>query len=597
MLVTLLSVFVLILALTGYVLWLHVRYRIHSAIAPAVVCSIAVVFLFLSGLLNLLPHMSWFLLIGGFILLAGGLFLIRRDRDALRSFLSPGLVFFYLFFVVGSILVKDTLFFQYDHFSHWGLVVKEMERIGGLPDYSTMVGFTNYPPGSALFLFLFVHIVGFSEPIAFIGHVFMMSAFLCVPFVFVSWKQPIALLSLLGITVAIHSSAKHNFFELLVDPLLGYIAAASVFAFLLYQKDRRSFLITFVPFTSLLVLTKDSGKLFFVSILIYILMYVLLEKKGSRRDWFKKKSLVVIGLVVGVTPFILDFLWKRYVDKAYPANEVVNKFAMNRNTFLNPSKTPEFVEAFLPKMGTALIKWDLVNTRVLLSSFIAVLLVVIVIWFLKKKPPTSLLKTIAFSVGFLGFYVIMLFTMYFFLMPEAEAIRLAGFNRYMNSVVLFISLLLVVQAIITLTAVTPKIRTILSVIMVGIFLFAVGSDLGNGIAAPVNASELRTDLHKVYHEVKQTAAATSEDSFLVVDTSNVYSSDYIRYIIDYERSTGNNQVLSSCIERSTEEMEETLSKAQYLLSIDVSEEEAACLEDVIGMKVSGNSFYPLSKKE
>ncbi|MBO4292415.1 MAG: hypothetical protein J5898_10960 [Lachnospiraceae bacterium] len=80
-------------------------------------------------------------------------FVYLRSKDKkhrLNAVLSPGLIG-YLVLCVIAVRVSNALFCQWDEFSHWGTVVKDMfysKRLGIYPD--SVSTYQTYPPGAAL---------------------------------------------------------------------------------------------------------------------------------------------------------------------------------------------------------------------------------------------------------------------------------------------------------------------------------------------------------------------------------------------------------------------------------------------------------------
>ena len=92
-----------------------------------------------------------------FSLYAGFVFLKSKDkRERLKAVLTPGLLG-YLVLCVIAVRVSSARFCQWDEFSHWGTVVKDMffsKRLGIYPE--AVSSYKTYPPGAALWELYFV---------------------------------------------------------------------------------------------------------------------------------------------------------------------------------------------------------------------------------------------------------------------------------------------------------------------------------------------------------------------------------------------------------------------------------------------------------
>ena len=96
-----------------------------------------------------------------FSVYAGFVFLRSKDKkQRLQGVLSPGLIG-YLILCVIAVRVSNALFCQWDEFSHWGTVVKDMffsKRLGIYPD--SVSTYKTYPPGAALWELYFASYFG-----------------------------------------------------------------------------------------------------------------------------------------------------------------------------------------------------------------------------------------------------------------------------------------------------------------------------------------------------------------------------------------------------------------------------------------------------
>ena len=111
---------------------------------------------FLSYILSWTELFSYFVYIVDLIILlfsfyAGFVFIKSKDKkQRLKAVLSPGLIG-YLILCVVAFRVSHARFCQWDEFSHWGTVVKDMfysKRLGIYPD--SVSAYKTYPPGAAL---------------------------------------------------------------------------------------------------------------------------------------------------------------------------------------------------------------------------------------------------------------------------------------------------------------------------------------------------------------------------------------------------------------------------------------------------------------
>ena len=149
------------LCMAGWWLWLHRRWELPLALAPAVsFCSIGCV-LYLAALLNVLWPVQ-VLLAGGLALLARELF--RGRLTALRPLACPAVAVYAAGCGWTVLLLRGALVQGHDNFAHWAIMAKSLITNGQLPNVAnTAVEYVDYPPAAALWIKFVCNAVGFSD--------------------------------------------------------------------------------------------------------------------------------------------------------------------------------------------------------------------------------------------------------------------------------------------------------------------------------------------------------------------------------------------------------------------------------------------------
>lgn len=121
------------------------RDRIQTHFLPSLTIAVQVSVLFLAGLWNLLPEAAGILYLLGF----SGLFLLvirEKSLNFLRKYADFGYAALLMILMGSALAVKGKMFLQYDNFSHWALVVREMLRFDRFPNFTdTLIHFQEYP--------------------------------------------------------------------------------------------------------------------------------------------------------------------------------------------------------------------------------------------------------------------------------------------------------------------------------------------------------------------------------------------------------------------------------------------------------------------
>ena len=392
--------------------------------------------LFLAGMLNLLREAVWAIALGGVFLAGRSL----RQKQPVKALLCPGVVFFlgmgvfFLFFLRGSI------FLSYDNFSHWGYVAKILTRYDRFPNFSDQnVMFASYPLGSTAFLYFVSEILGnSSEWVLMYAQVMLTVGMLLSLFPFArGWAQSLAVL----VCSLFLLCCNNSFFDLLVDTLLP-IAALAPMALCLYEGERlREKLWVLLPYSVFLVSIKNSGALFVA--LLFGCAWLLLPDK--------KRSFKTLLMLAGV-PVATVLLWQKHVSMVF-YDGLMSKHSMSAR-YLYTMLRRKPLDQFWPIIRSMAQKvFQFSNPGLwLLALGLLIYLAARRLDGGKRAGQVLLVAAVSYvcyQLGTLGTYLLS--------MPLDEALRLASYERYHQSILMFVMALVFLEALITLNAL-PKTR-------------------------------------------------------------------------------------------------------------------------------------------
>ncbi|MGY4688290.1 hypothetical protein [Salibacterium sp. K-3] len=576
---------------------LYVKYRIAPAVLPLVLFTGTILVLFLGGLLHVLAETAYVLFGGGLLALCYAVFLFLRDRSLFSGIFSPGMVFFAAGSAFFILMLQDEIFLHYDNFSHWGLIVKELFQSNSLPDESTIITYTTYPPGSALFAYYLVSFTGFSESMALIAQAILITGALAPLFLFCSWKQPVHAAATLFIPAVLLMVNSSSIFSLLVDPLLGYIAAAAVVTAVYYKNNWKTMSVLLFPMLSALVLIKDSGKIFLAFTVLWMIALLIryLRKYGGGWKETLKSMIWSISWTI-VLPLFFNLLWSRYIEEAYNTSEYEDsKFAITEETLTDIDKSPELINNLLPMVARA--GFDLSSPLVqgLIAALVTVLFTAAAVKIRTGRIPVPLVCATLSAGLFYVIYTALLYLMYLYLMPEVEAEYLAGFDRYQSSIVIFCTGIIMVFTIRTFMKHTDVLfRTgSAAAVLAGLLVFVpyAGEVQGffhqeNTEAAPRKAaSSLLTDL-------RQEEPISENTRITIINDLGESDRGFLRHLMRYERMTASTFIHTQCTtDEHGEELTEDLERSGYLMVIQITDEMQACLEADSDIKVDEPGLY------
>lgn len=422
--------------------WLFIVYRkgkIPILFVPVVTSVGISLFLYAGALTGMLNPSSW-LVVGAGLLGFG--FFIKNVAEKNVSFPAPTLfsVCFGSGILIFTVLTLGFRFEHYDNFSHWAMTVKSMLITDQLPDAGNqLVTFKNYPPGCAVFIYYVCKFLGNAQGVMLLAqNSILFSCFLAV-FGIIKEKQRFLLYSFLGMGCSLLSYLNFTIRinNLLVDFLLPLLAMAAI-AFVYQSRDslwKTSLCTTLILGFTCIV--KNTGIVFAGFVLAYYIWNI--GKKKGIAAWIKAVT-VCMTVCLALIPYVV---WNLYVRCRFSGIEQKFQLAFGKQESLAVSKeqygqiTEEFVKAAFSTSNRAILAFFLCN----IAAVLAVLFVRIFLkkqWKLGRVLIVVDLMTIVYHIGILGLYL--------FSMPEEEAVRLAGFDRYACSIMVLAAGLLFMQA-------------------------------------------------------------------------------------------------------------------------------------------------------
>ena len=369
------------------------------------------------------------------------------DKIFNRNFHFNSIHVFDIWFIVFGALFAFTLYhsslIHYDNFSHWATMVKYLHFVGELPTAGqNLVTFTDYPPATAIFLTYFTTIVGYHEGVLLIGQFLIIWTGLYTLFGMLRDQKRIlmtvTLLLVISFINILNISIRFN--NLLVDCVLAVLGVAGIAAVYINKNHHASWqIISTSLIVNFLLLTKSSAIYFAILIIIYFGISVLSETFHSQNK-IKMFLLAVLKIIVTtVISFIGWLFWRWHVAETFSK---LSKHALNVQAYQSQvdQESTHTKDLIIHKFVDHLFNID----TLFLQSFLLIHVVLLASWliirFVLHKTCYSLrilvvsdLITIMYIVGLLGMYLVS--------MPYSEAITLAGIDRYLSTIVIFIMLI------------------------------------------------------------------------------------------------------------------------------------------------------------
>lgn len=430
--ITSISFFLLLLSCLGYIMLVQQSLGVHPKFSWIFVFSMMTCILYYAGLVGVLPYAAYGIFGVGLLLFVT--FYVTRKTQiifGMQVFNLLNLTYVLGFCILFASLI-NTQFIHYDNFSHWGLVVKYMLIHDAFPNAaSTIIDFKTYPLGSSVFIYYVCRLVGNLQGAMLVAQSMLIFACFYAMFGIIRDTKRFLLCSGLALCCAamtfFNISIRIN--NLLVDFLLPLLALSVITVLFVYRNDWKRACLICTPILGMLVIVKNSG-LFFAAICYALLLYLAISKKGKR---MKALALAVLTIGLSLTTF---FAWNYHTATEFKGE--VTKHTMSTENFseVSSEKTPEIKEQIKDHFIETVFSLSSLSTRGILLFEILTLATWLVARLGFKKKWVLIKALFWIDIAIILYYAGIL-AMFIYTMPTAEALILAGFERYASSIVIF----------------------------------------------------------------------------------------------------------------------------------------------------------------
>ncbi|WP_243343585.1 hypothetical protein [Anaerococcus sp. AGMB09787] len=398
-------IILIILGFFGFSALIREKFALDIYFIPFAYFSVISSLIYISALLGFMKIGSYFFhFVFAVICLYYGFTKIVVFRDFINYWI---LVLIGIFIIL---YLKNEQFLHYDDFSHWGLISRFLishDRLNFGSD--KLITFTSYPQASAYFIYGLTRPLGFSEPFCFMANAFAVLAGYFPIFKKSKDNRYMTPVFIIFSIYILMDNVQIN--SLLVDSLLA-TSGFSLLAFISEYDfiENKNLLIILLPMIISVSLIKNSALFFVVVAALYML------KKYWRADKF------VAGFPLLIM-FLANKSWSIHVKKNF--NDL-GKHSMSFSSYKKGLLDKNMSTIF--KISSNFIK-AIFEERILLILFI--FLVVTYFIYNKDKVYKNLL---IFVVCVYFTYQLGNYLMYIFSMPSGEAVKLAGYGRYVKTI-------------------------------------------------------------------------------------------------------------------------------------------------------------------
>ena len=370
--------------------------------------------------------------------------IIKKDiLDFFKNLFTPGLVVYILFYICFIYINRKRLFFNWDEFSHWGTIVKNMfsfNSYGTNPE--TILIFRSYPPFTAIFEFFTQKVVNsYSEGRIIIAMNLIYISMVLPVFENIEWKRGLSkLLIYVPIIFILPLLMYSNFYTTIyVDGILGIFFAYILYIYFTKKNNCMIKHISICLGIISLPLIKNAGAGLAILALLVIFVDIIYWHRKNKED--KKvfhRNLLFLMLYV-VCLIIGKYSWDIHVmvtnthisfdtDKILISNIISLIFGNGEEyqyTVIRNFVKQFFIEPIDINVG------KLTNFTILLIFILYSIYMAHLIYkrqgdtLYKRYILTSIMLTICYII-----YMLALLVLYLYNYTEYEAINLASYSRY-----------------------------------------------------------------------------------------------------------------------------------------------------------------------
>ena len=446
----------LMLLALGFAAALAWRRRFEQTLP--LVCGLIILVLYVFGLMGALRYGVFFIAAAAVACAGYTAYMLWRHPDVraqlFSSLLTPGLLVFVLFAALLYWMNIGRLLSEWDEFTHWGLVVKNMvnlDAFGNTPGATTY--FLDYPPGSALFLYFFqAFYPTFNESYLMIAQGILSVSFLLPVFAKVSWQRWKALLLLAPLTLCLPLAFYPTFLSTIyVDALLGLEFAYLLFTYFSQPKLSGLLLLELSVGCAVLSLTKSSGLGLSGIALLLIVLDLAIHRRAALKAFVQRapggglRWARVAGLASpAIAMLAANASWKARLSALQIGPHFdTGEISLSGLSELFAGTAPDYrvntVDAFVRRVLGITDTGVALHTGYTMAFWVLLFLSAIVVFYFlcQNKGHFRRLRTlcIGLTVSFV-LYAAYLLLLYLFTYSQSEAQNLASCDRYLYTFLL-----------------------------------------------------------------------------------------------------------------------------------------------------------------
>ena len=596
------------------------RFKFKQESSVTIVFLSSALLLYIAGLFNLMKFAVYLIYLFAIISFVYIIYCIIKKKIKIREIFTPGIIMYIFVIMIMAFIVKDTYYYEWDEFSHWGANLKAMVEYDVFWSNKIYDGVhVVYTPIAGIIEYFFCKINGgFAEDVSYMAiNTFIIT--LLLPIIKGQKHNLKSYIKLILFWFMFYCSIKLCNFQLTsiyIDMLLGILFALGMV--LAYRLDGKEDKINLILTLIMMPLLKDTGLLLLGIILMQLffnkVILKIIEERKITKQHFKIFGIILLMLII---PLVFYGTWKIYcgvngkvLDDRHDKNaisEIDIKEYIKGILLIDTdnSKYKDISNSFYDALNTTPVVGGLEST-VTAVKLVAVLDITGIIIYLvnkdkqdKKKIATILL---ALNIGF-GLYCLLLLATFMFAFTETEGRALASYSRYMSTY--FIAWIIITVGL----ALNSKIKNVILSLTIAIMLCLYPTSVISivDITSRKNLSGIDDEIRTEANIIKENIELNDKVYIIYQNIGGGYEYHKLRYSISpivtnllYEWSLGPKYYESDIwsLDLTKEEFEKKLidEEFDYLFIAKIDKQFVDIYGSLINFDFNTNNYEELNNK-
>ncbi len=520
------------------------KFKFKQESSVTIVFLSSALLLYIAGLFNLMKYAVYAIYILSILSLVYIIYCIIKKKIKIREIFTPGIIIYIFVVMIMAFMVKDTYYYVWDEFSHWGSNLKAMVQYDLFWSNKIYDGVhVVYTPIAGIVEYFFCKINGgFAEDVSYMAiNTFIIT--LLLPIIKCQKHNVKNYIKLILFWLLIYCSVKLLNFQIssiYIDLLLGILFTLGII--LAFRVDGKEDKINLILTLIMMPLLKDSGLLLLGIILMELffskIVLKIIEERKITKQHLKVFGIIVLMLII---PLVFYGTWKvycgingKYLDDRHDKNAIseINIVEYIKGILLLNTDNPKYKDisnSFYDALNGLEVAGG-TDSRATAVKLVVLLDIFGIILYLMNKDEKDKKKIatviISLNIGFV-LYCLLLLATFMFAFTETEGRALASYSRYMSTY--FIAWVIITVGL----ALNSKIKNTILPIIIAILLCLYPISIANlmDTTSRKNLSGIEDEIRKEANIIKENVNLSDKVYLIYQNIGGGYEYHKLRYSI------------------------------------------------------------------